>query len=490
MNSSTNVLINTKTNMFTNKSGKGNKGDAKHFIEFYNPQYFGVVDDDKKKDKENTVSLNVNIDTTGNSNLKTNVAVHKVPQITDFANIEATMDSILQLQTRVLPSKTRSGKFIDYVTTEIQHIELLCTTGSTNYIFHDACKHARELAYDMYLEELEVVRDPVERDIVTSDSSAFYRKVKNTHMSDAYLHDQLGERDTAHDLQVVEMQEWIYRKFHQEFWTGLHAEMFVTDRFRAFQLEVEYLRYHIVKPFDVSVRKAFQRVDTLIKYLPLFPPRTTRDRRPNNEDWRTFEAERNIGKARRRDIQYAMLPIAFRDVIDGWVQDYEDMSDAKFLQCCEQIELKDNKDRKETQDRKDKLKRKNGAPKEEESNANRQQKSKNKKFKGRRDEKKPTRQGNARFCQMCKTAGAPSFVYESHDGKDCTKKGKYEKLLSGGAGQKEKGKKEYQSFEHHVAQAVKATLKSEKNKAKKHNKSEPPADDDKSLDSADSEASC
>jgi len=189
-----------------------------------------------------------------------------------------------------------------------------------------------------------------------------------------YLSRHLGLVDLDTEAKLAKMCKKIYTRYyyHQEFWTSIHQEMFGANRYHAFQLKLEYLKHHIIKPYDVIIRKAFQRIEVLLNYLPFYPPRTlVRDRHPTMADWSAFNDIKDITEDDKRDIQYSMLPVFYRDMINSWETDYETMEDSpRFLVRCEQIEVKYHKDPKERQDNKEKLKRKAGAAKEENSNAN------------------------------------------------------------------------------------------------------------------------
>ena len=74
----------------------------------------------------------------------------------------------------------------------------------------------------------------------------------------------------------------------------MHQEMFGANRYCAFQLELQYLKHHIVKPYEVSVHKAMQRVDVLLTYLPFFPPRTVRSERPTDKEWAAFNVTKHV----------------------------------------------------------------------------------------------------------------------------------------------------------------------------------------------------
>ena len=136
------------------------------------------------------------------------------------------------------------------------------------------------------------------------------------------------------------------------------SRIFGANRYRAFQLELEYLKHHIVKPYEVSVRKAMQRVDVLLTYLPFFPPRTVRSKHPTDKEWTAFNLMKQMHDKTKRDIQYNMLPRSFCDAINIWETDYEMMDASNFLLCLEKLEVKDIKECKERDENKEKLKRK------------------------------------------------------------------------------------------------------------------------------------
>jgi len=186
----------------------------------------------------------------------------------------------------------------------------------------------------------------------------------------------------------------------------------------------------------------------------------------------------------KRDIQYNMLPTSFHDVIDIWETDYEMMDTSSFLLCLEKLEVKDIKERKERDDNKEKLKRKtkgtsNGKPHPNNNCKIKTDHDKNKR--NRHDDQKTTNNGKARFCNMCKMSGAPFFVYETHNDKDCKKKGQYKKLLSGGAGNRDKENKEYKSFEKKMMKNVRTEFKKYQANNKKRGKND--SDDDDSVNS-------
>jgi len=95
------------------KKIKGNKDDAKHFIDFYDTDFFGIIDDENKEKTSKMVSLTVPIDDDMTPKNRSNLAEHKVPQIEDFTDTEAVIKSILELRNSVLIHKT-NGTYNDH----------------------------------------------------------------------------------------------------------------------------------------------------------------------------------------------------------------------------------------------------------------------------------------------------------------------------------------------------------------------------------------
>ena len=141
------------------------------------------------------------------------------------------------------------------------------------------------------------------------------------------------------------------------------------------------------------------------------------------------------------------------------------MDQFSFLLYLEKLEVKDAKERKERDDNKEKLKRKSEVNRTGKSHPtdNRKNNKDHDNKRNRRDTQKTTNSGKAHFCNMCKMSGAPSFVYETHNAKDCKKKEQYKKLLSGGAGNRDKANKEsnkeYKSFEKKMMKNVRTEFK-------------------------------
>jgi len=195
---------------------------------------------------------------------------------------------------------------------EIQHIQLICNSGSAHTIFRSMTRESREIVFEKYMVPFMLMPgDAHEKEITVDDHSTFCKKLDTTNMSTAYLDTYYPEgkgKNSDRKKQTEKMREFINRQYFQEIWTGMHQEMFGANRYRAFQLELEYLKHHIVKPYEGSVRKLMQRVDVLLTYLPFFPPRTVRSERPTDKEWAAFNVTKQVDDKIKRDIQYNMLP--------------------------------------------------------------------------------------------------------------------------------------------------------------------------------------
>jgi len=216
-------------------------------------------------------------------------------------------------------------------------MQLICNSRSAHTIFRSMTRESREIVFEKYMVPFMLMPgDGPEKEITIDDHSTFCKKLDATKMSTAYLDTNFPDdrrNSPDREKQTEKMREFIYRQYFQEFWTCMHQEMFGANRYRAFQLELEYLKHHIVKPYEVSVRKVMQGVDVLLTYLPFFPPRTVRSERPTDKEWAAFNVTKHVDNKIKRDIQYNMLPTSFRDAIDVWETDYETMDQSSFLIC-------------------------------------------------------------------------------------------------------------------------------------------------------------
>ena len=157
-------------------------------------------------------------------------------------------------------------------------------------------------------------------------------------------------------------------------------------------------------------------------------------------------------------MKYNLLPEGFQERFDELEVDWTEMPHAKFLSEAHKCEEADKKARlrKEKDDKSTANKRKRD---DSQAGLACNQKNKNDKWKARQENSGRTAAGQARFCELCKASGAPDFVCRSHNTKDCRKKGQYKRLLSGGAGSRQKAKNEFQSSEKKFRREFKVMAK-------------------------------
>ena len=83
--------------------------------------------------------------------------------------------------------------------------------------------------------------------------------------------------------------------------------IFGEDVHKVLNLQIEYLKNKIIKPFGVGVKASFERIETLLSYLKLFPPAT------KNNEFQTLEAHKEhgnftIAERTQREIYPNLLP--------------------------------------------------------------------------------------------------------------------------------------------------------------------------------------
>ena len=148
------------------------------------------------------------------------------------------------------------------------------------------------------------------------------------------------------------------------------------------------------------------------------------------------------------------------------------MSNSKFLSEAQKCESIDTRERLKQTKAREKLKRKKDADGDSVTNLNRTQKDKNSSSKKQKQNQTTTSSGQARICELCKAAGAPEFVYKTHNASHCRKKEDHIKALSGSAASRQKVTREYKSHEKQIRREYKMlkklnVLRAKKRKSKK-----------------------
>ena len=128
-----------------------------------------------------------------------------------------------------------------------------------------------------------------------------------------------------------------------------------------------------------------------------------------------------------------LLPEAYHDKFDELENDWTEMSNSKFLSEAQKFEAADAKERLKGEKKKEAMKRRaNKEEQDSQASLSCSQKDKNGNGKKRKTQNHSSSAGKQRFCELCKAAGAPEFVYVSQNTNQCKKKEEYEKKLSGG----------------------------------------------------------
>ena len=194
-----------------------------------------------------------------------------------------------------------------------------------------------------------------------------------------------------------------------------------------------------------------------------------------------------ISSMMNRKIKFNLLPKKFQNSLEeDNDEDWRVMVYPKFVALVQQCETKDEREREEIRQNREKLKKASKRKRDDEENLNRQQRSKNKSTKRFKERQESNGKGEAKYCWMCKAAGAPAFKYKSHRAEDCENAEEYKRKLSGGAGGSYSAKKSYQKELRKTENALKR-LKKETRELKtmlKKGKKKSKNDDDMSIDSA------
>ena len=97
--------------------------------------------------------------------------------------------------------------------------------------------------------------------------------------------DWLHERKAAGIEELAYMEaksgqdlwKWLVESYHYRVIDHMNKLIFGEDMHKVLNLQIEYLKNKIIKPFGVGVKESFERVDTLLSYLKLFPPATKKN---------------------------------------------------------------------------------------------------------------------------------------------------------------------------------------------------------------------
>ena len=360
------------------------------------------------------------------------------------------LELISQLQERVIKPKGIENPNEEWKVT-LQLLQIICHSGPASQTLQDAMRIGRTGVFEEYLSG----DDAVEEDILTNDETAFCDHIEQIwDMAD--VHEDVDVNDAD------EYTAFLYKEYKRFFWNHLHSIIFGADAYRAYKQQKDYLLHKIVKPFGVPVEAAFRRIEVITRYMEYYPPPSGRGSEATQDQWDSYSETKKISASVKKEMKYNLLPETFHDRFDELENDWTEMSHSKFLSEAQKFETLDAKERLKIEKRKEIAKRKTNKEDDSVSTLSRSQKDYNAKGKKRKTGNGPTNAGKARLCELCKAAGAPDFVYTSHNADQCNKKGEYIRKLSGGLPSRSKATRDLRSKEDYRKREVKLVNKIKK----------------------------
>jgi hypothetical protein len=467
----------------TTSKTKGNRFEKVNYhISYYTKAFFdpdGELEEGEEKTntKSNpTVKIPVRIEANGGDS-RANMSSFEMKSITHFENnVENVIEGISQLQERVIKPKGIENPN-EEIKVRLMLMQLICKSGPASQTLQESCRVARQFVYDEYLIHSNLdAPDEVQEDVLVNDEKSFF--------------DFLEKFFNLIDFSVFEdtaaYTRFLYQEFNRALWNNLHSIIFGADAYRAFKQQKDYMMNKIVKPFGISVEAAFRRIEVMTNLMAYFPPPSSRGKPATKEQWDNFQEIKKISNNLKREMKYNLLPEVFNDRFDELETDWTEMSNTKFLAEAQKCETMDNKERLKQTKAREQLKRKKKNENDSTSNLNSSQKNRNENTKRARINTATTTAGKARLCELCKVAGAPEFIYTTHNTSACRKKDTYAQKLSSGAGPRQQVTRDYKASEKQLRRELKLITKINKIKGKSRGSKESKKGDDESMSSASS----
>ena len=451
---------------------KKNLGKSKgHRVEdavFHIPFYTGAFFDQATAEEgeilsttatPSTVHIPVKIMEDGSDN-RGNLTSFKMKHIQHFDNnVEEVLLAIATLDERLVKRRKIKDE-TEKIRTHIHLMHIICA-GTAEQTYNEAKKAARQFMYDTYILDIDDDSTTATEDILVTEETEFYKYLEKDHSKD------LNKKDFK-DTKAYTL--YLYRRYYQAFWNHLHSVIFGVNAYRAFEQQRDYMMMHIVKPFGISVEAAFRHIDIMVNLLAYFPPPFSKGKTATNSRWEEFEDIKKISQKEATKMKYRLLPKSFHQRFDELEADWTEMSYSKFLAEAQKCEIKDQRDRNTQTKSKELLKRKRKLEDDSLSTLSRSQKGTNYKAKKARQPKEKTSASTARFCVLCKTAGAPPPVFTSHNTEDCKRTEQYAAAMSSSVNNRKKPVREYRSTEQQLRRELKLLTKINKLKGHKRTK--------------------
>jgi len=271
-----------------------------------------------------------------------------------------------------------------------------------------------------YLKTFEL--DEVEEQNVLDDEEVFY----------SYLNQEPEEEDLVTlnlTLEEYQVNEYIIYERYLNFYV---SKILWRDHSKALEEHMHYIGNDITKPFNSTVDETFQRLAWMLTVTKFMPPPSKKGQAPEDiNDWDPTIAKKSDEEIRQ--IEYRCLPPLYKDKLTDLETDWSDinaMSDERWQYEVHKIERHE----KEQRSAQGKLKRTFETSSAEEGEIPEPSGKKKVKFPEKSERQgKPSWQGQAKGCDLCKGVGMPERKYMSHGTAKCSNKKQWELKLSGNA---------------------------------------------------------
>lgn len=442
----------------TAKSNSKTKGhryeivNTKYHVEFYTEEFFAPKnEEDDEVVERKTVKIPTKINAEDGDN-RSNVIYAEIPAIQHFDNnVENVLTSIAQLKERVVdPLGRNTVGEVQYFT---KMLKLLAPKAPASTTLQEALESARKEVFESHIPRQFINDGVTEADIrrLLKEQNLFFDFIGGDNFEDEMFEGFEGLED---------FQEFLHERFRESLMNHLNNVIFGVDAYRAFKHQVNYMETQLIKPFSVSVDAAFRRIEVMAKQLEFFPPTYNRGAEATEQQWDDHKRARVLSAEAKREIKYRLLPASAHERFDELEEDWEGMTDAKFLAEAQKWETAEARRRERLNREKEKLKkRKNDSSTDSTSSLSRSSQDSNQKGKKRRNNGGQTGSGTARYCALCKLAGAPERVFKTHYTNQCKKEEEYKKQLSGSLGARDSASRDLKKRKEYYKRELKSLQK-------------------------------
>ena len=234
---------------------------------------------------------------------KRNVNERQIKSITNFHNDnkEHPMQLLSLLMEEILPQLNFTNDF-DKINTFQQYMNTVCVG--------QAARQWRQI-------KMNAKRDILKAYIDCGDTKSY--SVEDERREDIIIGSKfkewLDERKaaTAGELAYMEatsgqqLWKWLVESYHYRVIDHMNKLIFGEDVHKVLDQQIEYLKNKIIQPFGVGVKASFERIETLISYMKLFPPATKKDEFPTLKAHKEHE-NFIIAERTQRQIYLNVLP--------------------------------------------------------------------------------------------------------------------------------------------------------------------------------------